>query len=754
MADTYKPMDVFDSMTDSTFILKPAAQQKGVARGGAGKGDDGALSANGGYVPLLQGREPAESVVLRRRLFEEVWAPLEARLVAIEMQENNMGVREVCDFVDSAYTQIETKEKGRLTQPFAEIAAAVAYAGVNTGDHGKLFQSLQSELHSRGHHVALLESQYCGSLPNMNRWVLDQIGTSIHASAGDFSTAHGVGGGSRAVAYDLSLLGHWWADAAARDEAGQRRKIVVILQDLEGFPPMVIDDFVRIATGYCDAAPIVLVLGLATSYECVQQSLTKASIAMLNVERFNLQRSKQCIDAAVRSLLVDGAAVLAFGAEAYKSLLDQFLLYSFSIAGFVRKLKYAAMDFFYAQPLSVLASMATGAGVGVCPIRLCHDQAELVRMQRSVQRFLEHQAGRDGGEQYVRQALIDDVFLQDTVLLQMMRQLAAYRQGYGVGIDIAMEIQAMAPETTRKPIRTLHYYGLGQKFDECAHWRALLAVVRRLKPSEMEQLLRGLCRVAEQREGVDWALVSGGSTDVPRVLRDAAQLLASPESQTGSELSGLGGLPGLGEPPKRSRTRTGMESLPFRLFDSSISDAQLCALDKCCAAIEAALRACLRPYSDAPLSEVFYYRHSHLLDTTFSAQPRAAVQTALGKSHYYIDCDCCAAAGNSAAASDADDAGYGVRGADEEDQRIMPSMGDTSIAYRLHQECGRLINVYDWYSSFASVVESEGRSAHGAPGQSETQARFMRAVEEMRLLGFIKATQRKTDHVVRLTWGA
>ena len=32
-------------------------------------------------------------------------------------------------------------------------------------------------------------------------------------------------------------------------------------------------------------------------------------------------------------------------------------------------------------------------------------------------------------------------------------------------------------------------------------------------------------------------------------------------------------------------------------------------------------------------------------------------------------------------------------------------------------------------------------------------ARFIQGVSELQLLGFIKPTQRKTDHVQRLTWG-
>ncbi|KAJ1850013.1 Origin recognition complex subunit 3 [Coemansia sp. RSA 2611] len=740
MADTYKPTDAFDSMTESTFILNPKSAPKKTAT-------DDNLAADGGYVPLLQGKEPVESMRLRKQLFETTWQPLEEQLFAIEEQVNNIGITEVCDFVDSSYQQIESKEKGQLAQPFAEIAAAITFAGVNTGDHGKLFQSLHDQLSERGHHVALLESQYCSSLPNLHKGILEQLFNSLYAGteAGD-KAGNGAFGGSKTVAYDLGLLKLWWADTVTRDARVGSKKAVVILQDFEGFPPMVVDDFIRIATGYCDAVPVVLVLGLATSYECVHQSLTKASLSMLNVERFNLQRSKQCIDAAIRSLFIQSGAILSFGAEAYKSLLDQFLLYNFSIAGFVKKLKYAAMDFFYAQPLSVLAGMLRPAGngdaqqVSECPIRLSHDQVELVRMQRSVQQFLEKRAKKDGGDAYLRQALNDDGFFQDTVLPQMVRRLAAYRQCYSIGIDAIVEIQKVAPETLQKPIRTLHYYGMGQQFDVCTHWKTLLAVVRRMKVSEMELLLQQLCPIASRSSDADWELVADG-VSISRLMSSAAKLLANPDDPAHI------GAHDHTEPKKRIRTRTEMEQCPFLLFDHGASDAQLRALEKCCDAIEAMLKTCLGSYNEVPLSEIFYYRHSFLLDTTFSAQPRAAVQTALSKSHYYINCECCAA-GDAECTSALNQNGHD---SDDEEQRISPTMHDTSITYRLHQECGRLINLYDWHSAFSSVIEREPRPV--APSQAEIQARFMRGVEEMRFLGFIKATQRKTDHVVRLTWG-
>lgn len=37
----------------------------------------------------------------------------------------------------------------------------------------------------------------------------------------------------------------------------------------------------------------------------------------------------------------------------------------------------------------------------------------------------------------------------------------------------------------------------------------------------------------------------------------------------------------------------------------------------------------------------------------------------------------------------------------------MTTLPDISVAYKLHLECGRLINLYDWLQAFISVVGQE-----------------------------------------------
>ena len=107
-------------------------------------------------------------------------------------------------------------------------------------------------------------------------------------------------------------------------------------------------------------------------------------------------------------------------------------------------------------------------------------------------------------------------------------------------------------------------------------------------------------------------------------------------------------------------------------------------------------------------------------------------------------------------------------------RRASWELPDTSILFQRYLEAGRLINVYDWYGSFAQALESQRRHVDVRSGKKpargdnmtdteedgdeqdqeerwsmHVQARFMRALHELDWLGFIKHTRRKADHVMR-----
>ena len=77
-----------------------------------------------------------------------------------------------------------------------------------------------------------------------------------------------------------------------------------------------------------------------------------------------------------------------------------------------------------------------------------------------------------------------------------------------------------------------------------------------------------------------------------------------------------------------------------------------------------------------------------------------------------------------------------------------------------------MVNVYDWFEAFAVVLETQRKHAHkiqgrevddrAIEGQDEwkmhVHARFIQSLHTLDLLGFIRHTGRKADHVMRTTF--
>ncbi|XP_040974564.1 origin recognition complex subunit 3 isoform X3 [Aquila chrysaetos chrysaetos] len=135
------------------------------------------------------------------------------------------------------------------------------------------------------------------------------------------------------------------------------------------------------------------------------------------------------------------------------------------------------------------------------------------------------------------------------------------------------------------------------------------------------------------------------------------------------------------------------------------------------------------------LHEIVYFNTASVLREHLNAAPRIALHTALNNPYCYLK--------NQALKSDGGS--------------ISNKAPDICIVYKLHLECGRLINLVDWLEAFSTVVmAAEGPNADAASSDQVDDiihARFIRAVSELELLGFIKPSKQKTDHVARLTWG-
>jgi hypothetical protein len=86
--------------------------------------------------------------------------------------------------------------------------------------------------------------------------------------------------------------------------------------------------------------------------------------------------------------------------------------------------------------------------------------------------------------------------------------------------------------------------------------------------------------------------------------------------------------------------------------------------------------------------------------------------------------------------------------------QVIPSVGRAmngrwpaiALVYKLQENMGHLVNIYDLYQLFVECSEGSKQ------GDKILQTKFFAALQELELMGFIKFTNQKTDHFVRLVF--
>ncbi|KAI0358145.1 hypothetical protein OH77DRAFT_1397737 [Trametes cingulata] len=205
------------------------------------------------------------------------------------------------------------------------------------------------------------------------------------------------------------------------------------------------------------------------------------------------------------------------------------------------------------------------------------------------------------------------------------------------------------------------------------------------------------------------------------------------------------------------------------------------------------------------LCDIWYTGNTPFPSELVNPAPRPTVVSALLHPHAFVRAHADLVGGTSGTSS--------AEGGEREPS--LWELPDTSIAFRRYVEAGRMVNVYDWFESFAVVLETQrrklrararraesdpatprangkangrGRSRSGSRATNmdvdegvagededghdedaetgeedmdeeeeerwkvEVQARFIRALHELDYMGFVKHTGRKADHVIRTVY--
>ncbi|XP_031567831.1 origin recognition complex subunit 3-like [Actinia tenebrosa] len=682
--------------------------------------------------------ESTENVSQRYDNFKQCWKQVKTKIEALE--SNSKIFSHIVEYVQSAHKKSnKTYKHGYIN----EIPTAVLITGVNMPDHDIIFSQLAKDLSKITPYIAVLQSKDCTTMKfTMKNMVLQFMSSDEEDEEKEES--HGsVHHKPRLGSYTMVQLCHWYKTACKIQESEKKNLIknketlkkssatenpplVVILEDFEGFHPPVIQDFVSVCSQYTHDIPLVMVFGVATSVSAVHQVLPHSVSTLLSIERFQSQPSLTCLLEIISKVLMTAGIPFKLGHKVFRFLYENFLFHDFSLQNFSTGLQFCMMEHFYENPVSVVCCKQEERESVITD--LSHEELEIMRRRPSFRKYVE---SCEMKEQVF--LLSDDDHTKD-VIIKLLVKFDCYHKYFFPVLDCLHAITANLPKhLLGKRVRDVYELCLNSNIYEQEQYKESLSLLRVYAKDELLLLLQK-CVVI---------LTSS--------LKESCKEL---ENHRDKLTSFLEQFEKIGEVKQTEETTTPVEpkvttpkilsrfELQEKLKTAAKQKRKDSPFDQLRQEVVEYLNQFFREYltcpQNMPLHEVMYFDGITAVKQHLIGMPRVAIQTALTNPHHYLKCECCEI-----------DAGT-----------IQDSLPDISIAYKLHLECGRLINLYDWLQAFSVVIDPDSCSSKKKTpakkkkkSNEELQARFIRAVSELQFIGFIKPTKRKTDHVQRLTWG-
>ncbi|MBN3301733.1 ORC3 protein, partial [Amia calva] len=693
-------------------------------------------------------QDDTETSKLRFQLCQSLWEEMKLKTELLQDNLNKKILDSLLEFVRNSTASFQSSTDDWASRMRSdEIPTAALVLGVNVPDHDMTFQSLSDLLQqSVTPFVVSLQSKECSALMHLVQKVLVQLmgcGVSVDDEEDEEESQPGPRGADQPPMRwrcSLATLCDWYQTVqkkAASSSPSKKRSsssadfrpnppIVVIFKDLESFNPKVLQDFIIICSQYIRKLPLIFIFGIATSPITIRRMLPHSVSALLCIELFQSLSCTEHLATVIDKLVLTKKFPFKLSGKVLQVLVGIFLYHDFSVRNFIKGLQLSLLEHFHSQPLSVLCCHKQEALTRAQQLR--HEDCEAIRQLPSFMRYVESQEPQEQVK-----LLTSDQHVKD-VCQKLLKELHHYHKQYYPVLRCLHALTSSLPKhPLGKQIRELHVTCLERNVWECEEYGAAFQLLRMLAKDDL---------VAALQKCID-ILTSAK----PKELQDALQHLQDFSRRFEQLDNGSAADEGTAEggedvsPSKGLQKKTDLFHLQKTLLEmretrrtKKLSRFEVLR-NKALDFMESLVKKHLVPPESQTLFEVCYFSASGTLRRHLNATPRTSIQTALNNPYCYLQ--------NEALKSD--------RGV------ISNAAPDICIVYKLHLECGRLINLYDWLEAFATVVTAaEGEeldSAEAAKVDEVKHARFIRAVSELEFLGFVKPTKQKTDHVARLTWG-
>uniref|UniRef100_A0A8C5JJ28 Origin recognition complex subunit 3 n=1 Tax=Junco hyemalis TaxID=40217 RepID=A0A8C5JJ28_JUNHY len=639
----------------------------------------------------------SEDTELRFVTCQSLWNQIKSETEQIQENLNKQLLDNLVSFLSRSHSDFQEKTtEWTCRMKFREIPTAALVLGVNVTDHDLTFRGLSDILQDNiTPYVALLEAKDCPGIKNLMQKLMGQL-MKCDINVDSLEDEDSVQVSQNRIRCSMPSLISWYDSVTKKtnSETPSKKR--------------------NSSSRHWQSPPVVVI------FKDMESFTTKVLQDFIVISSQHIHELPLVL---IFGIATSPMIIHRLLPHSVSSLLCIELFQSLSCKEHLSTIidKLCIVEHFYSQPLSVLCCHL--ADIKKRVYSLSHDQCENIRRLPSFRRYVEKQ---ESGKQI--ELLTNDSFLKEETE-KLLGDLHVYHENYVRILRCLHVFTSSLPKyPLGKQIRELHCACLENRVWETEEYESSLQLARMLNKTDLVTMLQQCVEIlmSSSEKEFDRAVekLKEFLTQFQNLEAEASQeqdVSVSPqkELQKKTDLYHLQKTLLELKESRRSKKLTKFEMLRFEVVDY----------------IDSLVRRYLAPADERALHEIAYFNGAAVLRGHLNAAPRTALHTALNSPHWYLK--------NQALRCD----GGG----------ISNKAPDICIVYKLHLECGRLINLVDWLEAFSTVVmaaeEPNADAASSDQVDDVIHARFIRAVSELELLGFIKPSKQKTDHVARLTWG-
>ena len=616
----------------------------------------------------------------------------------------------------------------------ARISTAIVLPGSNIANHIRLFSQMKTELDALPHvHLVSINSKDCVNFKMALNHIVkhlteknNKISAATTATTGDKEDEIRY---DKRLRYDLYIVADWCRKLVKSDsqlESLSDMRVVISIDDADSFDVSILSSLLKMLQSYISHIPVKLILSVATSVEVFEEKLPRSMIRLLDGQVINA-----CLNDSLTTILKStifskfGVQNLLLGPKLFNSLIQRQRQSLESIDVYISSLKYAYMSHYYSNPFSCL-HLCLDSDLQTTLDKLSDvltpEHCRALRLLGSFKFQVEKSLDQITPEQ-LETFLTDDNHLA-YVAAMSLQELAYYKSHMlytlnflAAFLGAIQDEHADAPNTLPKPLRGITIVDLyplivGGDFLTTDVFKELKVAFANSGPPVLAAALYELFNSTTPEKFSELMEKLQSEEYWPIILQfiDFGNEGMTGEDKDTSSPMTFQPIPGSF---KTREQITAYAKLQLRvaelIFTEYISNVLV--------------ENSIYKYF---LNEAFVVDSSNLQENVFVPTQRAAIEMALSNpSHYW--------------------------GGTSTNNKNDPHL---CLLYTLYRESSVFVNIYDWYSSFQSILyrDPDVDPTDDAEWEKKTLALFLQGVAELKFLGIIRDSKRKFECVEKLVW--